>query len=430
MLITDQGQNDRHPTQISGDEAEDISPLPHKVYIRGLDDLTTSDVTHFSLEHHPEDAPTRVEWIDDTSANIVFESPAIAMRALGSFTRVDDDHVPADNMQLRPARNLSTHPALSLQVRTSIFTDRKRPRAYEASRFYMMHPEHDPRESRRRDASHTNSSYRLRRYGDNEHRRRKQRDQEDGFDASMYDDDESSSKRGSIDASPERHNGSRSSNPQHRVDSYRPARRARNVESRDRSASPTRHQHTPPPSYRARDPHPFPEENRGKELFPTKSAIDSETNEVGKDLFSYRMLAQGLKKELFPHKAIAISHRRSDAFDAADETADLFASGLPVPFTDGDMSGKILSDRISARPDLFKNHLNVMAKESFGATVDHGINIRGASGQQEQGFSIRGAGTIKELFPGRQLGNAGKELFSEKLAGRGLRRNKAEDLFY
>ena len=60
------------------------------------------------------------------------------------------------------------------------------------------------------------------------------------------------------------------------------------------------------------------------------------------------------------------------------------------------------------------------------------FNIRGTANKRgpEQGFSIKGTGaTVKELFP-EKFGNAGKELFAEKLEGRGRRRQKAEDLFY
>lgn len=66
------------------------------------------------------------------------------------------------------------------------------------------------------------------------------------------------------------------------------------------------------------------------------------------------------------------------------------------------------------------------------ALEDTGMSIRGASKHQDSGISIVGAaekshvGTIRELFPS----NSGKELFVEKLKGRGLRRNKAEDMFY
>ena len=261
-------------------------------------------------------------------------------------------------------------------------------------------------------------------------------DKEKGFDASMYDDDDAhSSRRGSLASSPE-------GRTQRAVDSYRPRRNSVN-ESRDRSASPNRHNgdsprrrnRTPPPAYRTRDPHPFPTENEGKELFPTKSKQGSE--KAGRDLFSDRLLAADSTKDLFPHKTNTILHRRSDAFDAADETADMFASGMSVPFTDGVKRGatKSLASRITAPLKSTYGRLRSSNPESIVDSSDKnddgGLNIRGAS-QQDRGFSIRGsaAGTVKELFPSKAAGNAGKELFAEKLEGRGTRRMRAEDMFY
>lgn len=449
---------------LSASQISDSELAPHKVYIRGLEDLTTSDIQAFSLEHYPlTENPPRVEWIDDTSANLVFGSEETAMVALRHFAFASDKTEYLPLSQLRAAKTLSTHPGSSLYVRIASITDQKRPRAYEASRFYMMHPEHDPREQRRRPGNiQGNSDYRRKAYSNDEHRRRRRKDKADGFEASMYDDGEPSSKRDSLSSSANERGIERRNNARHRGDSYRPARDERNGPrtSRDRSASPTgRNGHTPPPTYRSRDPHPFPHENKGKELFPSiiRSGRDADRN--AKDLFSSKMLttdtterlystepalardtatncnnissnrvhAAEVKKELFPDKVNPSKHSRSDAFDAADATADLFASGLSVPFTDGSSSRKSpFHDRRSSDS----------GSQSDGGEVDLGLNIRGASKKQSQGFLIRGGaavnaiGTIKELFPGKAAGNAGKELFAEKVEGRGGRRNRAEDMFY
>ena len=52
---------------------------------------------------------------------------------------------------------------------------------------------------------------------------------------------------------------------------------------------------------------------------------------------------------------------------------------------------------------------------------------------QEEGIGIaikgRAAKSVKELFPGKFGENASKELFSDRLVGRGGPRRKAEDLF-
>ena len=414
--------------------------LPEKVHIRGLDDLTTNDIKAFSTEHCPQHPPVRVEWVDDTSANIVFDDSAAAQGALENFTlaSLTSDVSSISPIQLRDAKALSTHPDSRLQVRTALSTDQKRPKAYEASRFYMMHPEHDPREQRRRKEQkqhHGHGGYRSRRYGDDEQRRRRHRDREEGFDPSMYDDKDTSSRQDSMDMSSDTNSRNHAHNSRTRLNSYRPLR--------DRSASPDRQRdfsrrrrRTPPPSYRLRDPHPFPSDNNGKELFPSKSSGANNLENRGKDLFSNKLLAEGLKKELFPQKAKNAHHRRSDAFDAADETADMFANGLPIPLKENSHPSPSLVDRITSR-SMTDGRLGLSKRSpssSIRISKDPGVNILGASAQHDMGFSIRGgasaAGTIKELFPGKALGNEGKELFAEKLQGRGGRRNRAADMFH
>ncbi len=400
-----------------------------------MDDLTTTDIRSFSTEHYPSSPPIRVEWINDASANIVFDNPATASKALVGFTLTSDELGVSSlpDLHLRRAKTLSTHSASVLHVRTALTTDQKRPRAYETSRFYLMHPEHDPREQRRRGDRNSNGIHHGRGYSPGEHRRRRLRDYEEGFDPSMYDDDPASGRRDSTElSSDEYHNGSGHSS-RRRADSYRPAR--------DRSASPDRQgtgdtrrkrQRTPPPSHRSRNPHPVPSENKGKELFPSRSAPEVAPDKDGKELFSNKMLAAGLKKELFPTKVNSNNyHRRSDAFDAADETADLFANGLSVPFSEPSRS---LADRITtASTSTSYGRLNMSAPKPKIDTQGHnddGLTIRGAS--EGKGFSIRGGasavGTIQELFPGKAVGNGGKDLFAGKM--RGTRRNRAEDMFH
>ena len=435
----------------------------HKVHIRGLENLTTSNIQAFCSEHYPSETSPRVEWIDDTSANLVFEGEETAKTALRHLTLPSNKSDTLSISQLRAAKTLSTHPGSSLYVRIAVITDQKRPRAYEASRFYMMHPEHDPREQRRLGArSQGNGDYRRKGYSDDEHRRRRRRDKEDGFDASMYDDGGLSSRRGSISSSSNEFSIEGKRRIIRRGDSYRPARDERKSArlTRDRSASPNgRNRHTPPPIYRSRDPHPSLHDNKGKELFPstfrskrdadrndkdlfssklliadvnkglntTKSALARETAPTGNDLFANRARASEMRKELFPQKVNPNKHSRSDAFDAADETADLFANGMSVPFID--------------RPSGRKTPMNKqrscgLQSQAGGGDVDLGLSIRGASRVDNQGFSIRGGaavkaiGTIKELFPGKAASNNGKELFAERIEGRGGRRNRAEDLFY
>ena len=425
----------------------------------------------FAKEHFPLELPTGLEWIDDSSANLVFATPAIASKALDGFSNLTIVELPAISaLQLRSAKISSKNPDSSLQVRAALFTDRKRPRAYEASRFYMMHPELDPREQRRRDRSTQDNSgdYRRRRYGRDEHRRRKNGDSVQSFKPSMYDDDlntatswdvenasryGSYSRRSTISSSDERvSGGERRLRQARRGDSYRPGRddRSGNL-SRDRSASPgrdkipnrpgrrSRHR-TPPPPYQTRDPYPTPRENQGKELFPLQPELKTSLNGTGKELFPQKMVSTNLAKELLPSKSGMINHRRSDAFDAADETADLFASRMSVPFADHDNSTKSPKESTAAPTSSFgrlKRSDSELDSEALENLETGGISIRGASKEKETGFSIRGTAAnkrsdtvLKELFPCKTFGNAGKELFAEKINGRGGKRNKAEDMFY
>lgn len=469
-------------------DADSQQATPHKIHVRGVDDLTTADIKAFSAEHFPSEAPTRVEWIDDTSANIVFDTPAKALAALVQFSipPADDvDKIP--ELQLRRAKELSTHPNSKLLVRIALFTDQKRPRAYETSRFYLMHPEYDPRERRRRDKGSQDGygDYRRRRYGHEEHRRRRDDENDRGYVATMYDDDSTAladrgngpqERRGSPSTlSSEGDNGS-SRDPPHRSGRRRGASLrsgkydVSNGRLRDRSASPNqiseahsdsnRHRlrkRTPPPRYQSRDPHPVPNPNDHKELFPSKCATQKPVpGELGgngssgrtRELFPNKHLAGNLTKELFPSKTSVSHHRRSDAFDAADETADLFATGMPVPFTDGAMDTRSSSrnlhvhvaERITHGDSSSFGRLTGSDTEPdadvLGNVEGGGFSIRGAAKQQDLGFCIRGiaadsatGGSVKELFPSKGAGNAGKELFTEKLRGRGGRRNRAEDMF-
>lgn len=367
------------------DPTADDEPLAdevqyEKVNIRGLDDLTTDDIKRFAADHFKLEDPIRLEWIDDTSANVIYSSPEAGLQALSAFTQpgTEEDAVPLPAMRLRSAKILSTHPDSVLQVRAATKADRKRPRAYEASRFYLMHPEHDPREKMRRELlSDGGDDYRRRGFDQREHRRRRDRDLEMGFNAGMYDEGDFSS-----------HSSSRVRNR-----SVSPDGRGRNNSSQLRERSPLHH-------FRR---------NEGKELFPMSNKSPGGGGGGGggagilrrdKELFPEKIVNRG--KELFPS---AKSHRRTDAFDAADDTAR-----IPVSFDNNNTHRRPDNGNIELFPQL----------SSDNNTPDGGISIRGMA-VPEQGLSIKGRGSsgVRELFP---------ESHSEKLGGR-VRRKKAEEMF-
>ncbi|KAJ5573408.1 uncharacterized protein N7459_007835 [Penicillium hispanicum] len=401
--------------------------LYEKVHVRGVDEMTTDNIKQFATSHFDQEVPSRVEWIDDTSANIVYSSADVGLQALAALTQVSEEEGASalPYLRLRSAKLLSTHPDSVLQVRSAVKTDRKQPRAYEKSRFYLMHPEHDPRERlrqeladrRRHGGDSSDGDYRRRRFDDRELRRRRDRDYDDHFDANMYDDQPESFSDSERGRGGRRRRGARDLFP----DEENTVGRLRN-----RSASPGRDTlddadridrgHDSRRRFRERSPR-LSRRNEGLELFPSKSGgNDSNTRE----LFPNKPTSSYLKKELFPSKTS--NHRRSDAFDAADETADLLGRRISVPLGEGG------SDQRNRHVELFPDSAGGDGNRIQGsAKGDQGFAIRGAS----TGMSIKGRGaSVRELFPSKyNNNNAGKELFSDTLEGRGGRRRRAEDMF-
>lgn len=395
-----------------------------KVHIRGVDELTTENIKEFARDCSGQE-PVRVEWIDDTSANIIFSSAEIGLQALTALTQVaeEEDASTLPPLRLRSAKLLSSHPDSVLQVRSAVKSDRKQARAHEKSRFYLMHPEHDPRErlrqefaDRRRSDDAGEGDYRRRRFDDREHRRRRDRDEDDHFNADMYDDNVGSEPERAR-AKP-RGRGQRDLFPE---DEGRSSGRLRN-----RSASPGRdtleeelrvERGGRDNSRRFRERSPIHvRKNKDRELFPSAGAGESESGT--RELFPNKPTSSYIKKELLPSKAS--HHRRSDAFDASS-----------IPGTS--------EHRRHSNIELFPDSTNTGARIRGAATKteDQGFAIRGgASG----GMSIKGRGaSVRELFPSKfdndtnnntHVGaNAGKELFSDTLEGRGGRRRRAEDMF-
>ncbi|WEW58753.1 hypothetical protein PRK78_004221 [Emydomyces testavorans] len=427
-------------------------PQFEKVHVRGVDELTTDDIKRFATEHFPAEELSRVEWIDDTSANIVYSSTEIGLQALAAFTQelVEERDSALPALRLRTAKALSTHPDSVLQVRSAVKTDRKKNRAHEASRFYLMHPEHDPREKLRREFAErrrhrrrddSTGDYNRLRFDDKEHRRRKGLANEDKFDETMYDDNQEASRGSSRDGMRGRPKV---------VDDLFPQNLEKSTgRLRDRSASPIRvdfdeYDDHGASSRRFRDRSPrqskdrnrYSSTNAGKELFASTN-VSSDESSGRRELFPNKTAASYLKKELFPHKTAISNHRRSDAFDAADETADLFAKRISIPLVDGANDSGLETSNGAARSnsnvELFPGATTPRQSRGMkirGTSDDPGLSIRGSAANLNNGISIKGTASIRELFPSKYTGNEGKELFSDKLEGRGGKRRKAEDMFY
>ncbi|OAL71011.1 hypothetical protein A7D00_4673 [Trichophyton violaceum] len=432
-------------------------PQLEKVHIRGVDELTTDDIKRFAAEHFTLEEPERIEWIDDTSANIIYSSAEVASKALSSFTQenVEDAVTSSPSLRLRTAKALSSHPDSVLQVRLAVKSDRKKHRAYEASRFYLMHPEHDPRERMRNEFSgrrhrgprgDNDGDYRRKRFDDKEHRRRRGQSRDDNFDVSMYDDDADRGRRSSSGDISSAGSHSRSRVRRNNRDLFDDRMESLEGRLRDRSASPSRANGDGPdlrlaggsssnrrfrdrPSLSGRDSRDRSRSNAGKELYRSGNNAGDEATR-GRELFPNKTASSYLKQELLMNTVSPPAntvHRRSDAFDAADETTDLFAQRMTVPFVDGanDCAKRSTKRNVELFPDSTKDRsqsLNIRGLSS----ENNGVSIRGAA---SGGISIKGAANVRELFPSKYTGNEGKELFSDTLEGRGGRRRRAEDMF-
>ena len=433
--------------------------VPNKIHVRGLDNLTTADIKAFTSEHFATEELVRVEWIDDTSANIVYESTEASIQALLSLT---DFYVADSNTlspsRLRQAKLFSAQPKVQLHIRQAMLTDVKMPRARDASRFYLMNPDKDPRECRK----HTDSRHSGRGEYENRRYKRPRDDEKDvPFDVNMYDDDPGSVAAREISGRKklECRSSFMSDDNNDRIKRMRfgsgfgvdlfSVRLSQNKDARlrDRSASPNRN-NDGDGRFGFEDIGSRPKSVRQKSLTPPVVRNPTSTRDnAGKELLgsvqsrpsgvvpqSSISAMNGIKlssnksspskpgsRELFPPKGSA--HRRTDAFDAADEVADI--------------KSRNSADRIPGGPNRRRDKQSTLVVDMEDGEELEGFTIRGTA-EQSSGFSIRGAARvggvnplIKELFPDKGEDNSGKELFGGNFKVRSERpRRKAEDMFF
>lgn len=460
----------------------DVNALVPKVHIRGVNSFSSQDVENFAREHYSDDLYKRIQWVDDSSANIVYDTEVAAAEALQAFSTEEV----ADPLQVRPAKRLSTHPDVELFARQATESDVKVKNAHLYSRYYVDNVEFDPenphnnRPGKRRfqdRGGRGDRGYRQRDYGykrrrpeydDEGYSRRSSRDEP--FDVNLYDDDPKS-----LAARMERP-GSRSSGDESR----KKARFAeelfpdkQNGRLRNRSASPTRDgdgrfgfDDNQPRRRTARPRSPTPprlrasRDNRGaasklqKELFPEKRAAagsalsNGHTGGTTTDLFPNHSSPPKGPREL-------MAHRRHEARDIDSERRQDQAIG------------RLSMDRLSldgiderdthTRPDTRSRQRNDSKPRDLFSRISGGPKVESGYGRLHDrpdssdgggtGYSFKGAGTsnqfsilgasreqaqnplVKELFPMKAGGGGGaRELFDGKIRGRG-KRAQAEDLF-
>jgi Nuclear cap-binding protein subunit 3 len=120
---------------------------PEAVHIRGVDNLSTDDIRLYALTLYPS-IEFKVEWIDDTSLNLVYESADIAISALQTMSLPRIEELPSST--LRPAKPLTGEkPIEGLKIRIAFMGDKKERGARDRSRWYLFNP-HPAEEHERR----------------------------------------------------------------------------------------------------------------------------------------------------------------------------------------------------------------------------------------------------------------------------------------
>lgn len=353
---------EEQPAEGEEGEIAHTAVVDTKVHVRGVNDLTSRDVENFAADNFPTEHFLKIEWVDDTSVNLVYGTAAAAREALTALAA----ETPSDDpLELRRAKPLATHPHIELFVRMAVESDRKKRGAARESEFYRQNPQYKKRRYHEPDRSHARAAY--------EDGRASYRDAapDPEFSADLYDDAATTTTkpaRGDLFAN----RGGAPSRKGPRASAGRDlfADRAPLItRTRHRSASPTRdgdgrygfdddHTSYSRAAVRRRSPHfrrPTSSRLRDRsvsstssstnyasrdalrtELFPQKKKGDASggrgvANGAAVELFPQRSVSGGDPvredarmqedpRELFPDKA---THRRQDAKDLhPDEVAD------------------------------------------------------------------------------------------------------------
>ncbi|KAK6536923.1 hypothetical protein TWF281_001130 [Arthrobotrys megalospora] len=421
------------PADFTLETPVDAQPAPdnvisNKVHLRGLDSMSSDDVKAWIAGHFPEPTIEKLEWIDDTSLNLVYKDEETALAALSALST--DIGRGSRPWELREAKSSAAFPLARLDVRLAFVTDRKEKGARERSRYYLFHPEEDrveQQEKRKREQEkerRERREYRRRDYDDRKYRsgsggedrewdeRRRSR--------SRYD-DEDSRRREPLELFPnggtvERRGGRRS-----------------------RSRSPVEL---------------FPEKtkNTSIELFPEA------TRNEGMELFPEKV--KNASVELFPGKNENPGRRREGSpsgYRPDTPPRTLFSIDDPVEmpkrgqspqrqrrererprdtgrtielFPDKTDKHRSLADRID-NPRAATRH----SKHGDVDMGDVGLSIRGSGGGG--GINIRGAAKGQaghsnagiELLPDKASNSLFNRISEPAGSRRGARRQKAEDMF-
>ncbi|KAI5856646.1 hypothetical protein GGS23DRAFT_589001 [Durotheca rogersii] len=418
----------RSPGEIEEPLGDEVALVPGKIHVRGLDVMNSDEVSAYVAEHFSNEPIERIEWIDDTSANLLFSSHAAATRALTSLAVEDirDIHQ-LPRRKLMPAKSFSKRPDVRLQVRLTVGSDKKQAGAASRSRFYLLNPEFDPEERRRRERRYRE------RDGSKDYGHARARDSwypvvDDQFDVSLYDDDQAALAGRNSQPQPRR----RSPHAPDTTDGHRAERNVYRDDNRGKELFPDGPGDRSR-SRRNRSASPARDRQSNRKTDYISSSGSSSRNRDRAHAIKSRSSQSTRARQLFPEKSSAgTGHLKDDVNDALTS----ITKGMMLSL---DETSAELGDQ-DRRPG---NRITIPGKDRIATEVletDAGdatgtvFSIRGTASRtnSHQGFAIRGSAgkSAKELFPEKFGINAGKELFSDRLEGKRSRpRQRARDLF-
>jgi hypothetical protein len=124
--------------QLSADHVDPSQVRTEAIHLRGVDNLSTDDVQLYVSTLYPL-FESKIEWIDDTSLNVVYESADIATTALQTLSLNPVQDLEATS--LRPAKPLFGEKSIEgLRVRIAFMGDKKERGARDRSRWYLFNP--------------------------------------------------------------------------------------------------------------------------------------------------------------------------------------------------------------------------------------------------------------------------------------------------
>ncbi|QSL64515.1 hypothetical protein MERGE_001816 [Pneumocystis wakefieldiae] len=110
---------------------------PEALYLKGVDQMSTDDVKKYCITYYPTASPS-IEWIDDSSCNLVYSDASTASSVLSSISCFEVDTLYTSF--LVPAKTCLKYNNAQLFIRHSSILDKKTPGARERSRWYLFHP--------------------------------------------------------------------------------------------------------------------------------------------------------------------------------------------------------------------------------------------------------------------------------------------------